>query len=94
MMHGSSCNLACTLPLQVQRLLGQGSYGKVFLVKRTSDGKLYALKEGNVGRMSQLERMDAMNEVHSQFCEQGVYVVHYFSRKLILFSCRYDSSPR
>ena len=48
---------------QVQKLLGKGSYGKVYLVKRTSDGKLYALKEGNVSKMSHLERMDAMNEV-------------------------------
>jgi len=29
---------------EVQKLLGQGSYGKVYRCKRRSDGKLYAVK--------------------------------------------------
>ncbi len=48
---------------QVHKMLGKGSYGKVYKVERVSDGKCYALKETNLGNLSHLERMDAVNEV-------------------------------
>ena len=31
-----------------EQFIGKGSYGKVYRVKRRSDGKTYALKEGNI----------------------------------------------
>jgi hypothetical protein len=43
--------------------LGKGSYGKVYKVLRCSDEKLYALKETDLGQMTQQDRMDAVNEV-------------------------------
>lgn len=52
-----------TLHLQVHKLLGKGSYGKVYKVERDSDKQLYALKEADLGSMSQAERADAVNEV-------------------------------
>ncbi|GFH33643.1 protein kinase domain-containing protein, partial [Haematococcus lacustris] len=47
----------------VHKLLGKGSYGKVYKVERTSDEQFYALKETDLGSLSHLERMDAVNEV-------------------------------
>lgn len=47
----------------MQKLLGKGSYGTVYRVKRLSDGGIYALKEADVKKMSQVERMDAVNEI-------------------------------
>ncbi|KAG1667982.1 hypothetical protein FOA52_000626 [Chlamydomonas sp. UWO 241] len=48
---------------KVHKLLGKGSYGKVYKVQRETDGQFYALKETELGAMSQAERMDAVNEV-------------------------------
>ncbi|KAG2435017.1 hypothetical protein HYH02_012014 [Chlamydomonas schloesseri] len=48
---------------KVHKLLGKGSYGKVYKVERESDKQLYALKEADLGSMSQAERADAVNEV-------------------------------
>jgi hypothetical protein len=48
---------------QCHKLLGKGSYGKVYKVERESDKQLYALKEADLGSMSQAERADAVNEV-------------------------------
>ncbi|PNH01947.1 Serine/threonine-protein kinase Nek7 [Tetrabaena socialis] len=48
---------------KVHKLLGKGSYGKVYKVERESDRQLYALKEADLGSMSQAERADAVNEV-------------------------------
>lgn len=47
----------------MHKLLGKGSYGKVYKVERESDKQLYALKEADLGAMSQPERADAVNEV-------------------------------
>ena len=41
---------------EVQKLLGQGSYGKVYRCKRRSDGKLYAVKARNLVAMVRVSR--------------------------------------
>lgn len=48
---------------QVEKFLGKGSYGSVYRVKRLSDGLVYAVKELDVSKMSQVEKMDAVNEI-------------------------------
>ena len=48
--------------LQVEKLLGSGSYGRVYRVQRIADGKTYALKQMSVHKMSASERQGAMNE--------------------------------
>ena len=48
---------------QVEKLLGSGSYGRVYRVQRIADGKTYALKQMSVHKMSASERQGAMNEV-------------------------------
>lgn len=48
---------------KVEKFLGKGSYGSVYRVKRLSDGLVYAVKELDVSKMSQVEKMDAVNEI-------------------------------
>lgn len=63
--------------LQVQKLLGKGSYGIVYRVKRLSDGGVYALKEADVRKMSPLERADAVNEIRLLASVKHPNVVRY-----------------
>lgn len=44
-------------------LLGDGAYSTVYKVKRKSDGKIYALKKVKVGKLSEKEKENALNEV-------------------------------
>mmetsp|Transcript_909 Transcript_909/g.1359 ORF Transcript_909/g.1359 Transcript_909/m.1359 type:complete len:516 (+) Transcript_909:145-1692(+) len=48
---------------KVLKLLGKGSYGKVYKVQRATDDQFYALKETDLGTMDHTERMDAVNEI-------------------------------
>ena len=45
------------------KLIGKGSFGRVFRAVRPSDNQEYAIKEVNIKAMSQREREDAVNEV-------------------------------
>lgn len=62
---------------EVQKLLGKGSYGIVYRVKRKSDGVVYALKEADVRKMSPVERMDAVNEIRLLASVKHQNVVRY-----------------
>ncbi|KAL3139701.1 hypothetical protein ABBQ38_004011 [Trebouxia sp. C0009 RCD-2024] len=62
---------------EVQKLLGKGSYGIVYRVKRLSDGGVYALKEADVRKMSALERADAVNEIRLLASVKHPNVVRY-----------------
>eukprot|EP00210_Caulerpa_lentillifera_P008417 g8029.t1 len=48
---------------KVLKFLGKGSYGSVYKVQRISDGLIYAVKEADVSKMTQAERIDAVNEI-------------------------------
>ena len=61
----------------MQKLLGKGSYGIVYRVKRLSDGGVYALKEADVRKMSPLERADAVNEIRLLASVKHPNVVRY-----------------
>ena len=71
------CYKELYLALQVQKLLGKGSYGIVYRVKRLSDGGVYALKEADVRKMSPLERADAVNEIRLLASVKHPNVVRY-----------------
>jgi serine/threonine protein kinase len=45
------------------KIIGKGTYGKVYRALRTADNKEYAIKELNLGSMTAKERQDALNEV-------------------------------
>ena len=42
--------------VQINKILGKGSYGNVYEVQRQEDGKLYAMKEIDIKAMSQADR--------------------------------------
>lgn len=53
------------------KLIGKGSFGRVFRAVRPSDNQEYAIKEVNIKAMSQREREDAVNEVRApHICQQ------------------------
>ena len=43
--------------------IGDGAYSEVYKVKRVSDGTHYALKKVKMGKLSQKEKENALNEV-------------------------------
>ena len=43
--------------------IGKGAYSEVFKVKRISDGQYYALKQVQLGDLSQKEKENALNEI-------------------------------
>ena len=63
--------------MQIQKTLGKGSYGTVYRAKRFSDGKLYALKEADVGKMTPIERKDAVNEIRLMASIKHENIVRY-----------------
>ena len=44
-------------------LLGKGAYSIVYKVRRISDGKIYALKKIEIGKFTQKEKDNALNEI-------------------------------
>jgi len=44
------------------RLLGEGSYGKAYLVECVSDGSLCVIKQLDLSRMSEQEKKDTLKE--------------------------------
>ncbi len=43
--------------------IGQGAFSTVYRAKRISDGQEYAIKKVNLGRMTQKEKENSLNEV-------------------------------
>jgi len=90
LLGSTATQLKLLLVLQVQKLLGKGSYGIVYRVKRLSDGGVYALKEADVRKMSPLERADAVNEIRLLASVKHQNVVRYHEAFLDgTADCRY-----
>lgn len=47
----------------ILKRLGEGSFGTVYMVKRKSDGKIYAMKKVKMTSLSTKEKENALNEV-------------------------------
>jgi NIMA (never in mitosis gene a)-related kinase len=54
---------SCLRDFRDLKLIGKGSFGRVYRCIRNSDGQEYAMKEVAIKAMSQREREDAVNEV-------------------------------
>lgn len=54
---------SCLRDFKDLKLIGKGSFGRVYRCIRVSDGQEYAMKEVAIKAMSQREREDAVNEV-------------------------------
>jgi len=48
---------------QLFSLLGEGAYSSVFHVRRIADQQIYALKKVKLGKLSDKEKENALNEV-------------------------------
>lgn len=57
--------------------LGDGSYSKVYQVKRYSDEKVYALKQVKIQNLSDREKDAALNEVRLLASIQSPFVMMY-----------------
>jgi NIMA (never in mitosis gene a)-related kinase len=44
------------------KLLGEGSFGKAFLIERVSDGLMCVMKVIDIGRMSESEKKETLQE--------------------------------
>ena len=45
------------------KLIGKGAFGSVSLVTRKTDGKIYAMKRVNIGKLSNKEKESSLNEI-------------------------------
>jgi len=48
---------------QILKKLGDGAFSSVFSVKRISDGSIYAMKKVKIGKLSEKEKENALNEI-------------------------------
>jgi len=60
------------------KLIGKGSFGRVYRAQRTSDGKDYALKELPIKNMGQRERDEALNEVRLLASAGNEHLIKYY----------------
>ena len=63
---------------EVLSKLGTGSYSSVYKVRRKADGRLYALKQVNLGSLSPREKANAVNEVRILASVKSQQVVAYY----------------
>jgi len=47
---------------KTQRVIGRGAFGTAYLVRSTSDSRLYVMKRLSLEHMNKKDRLDAMNE--------------------------------
>ena len=47
----------------IQKKLGDGAFSQVYSVKRISDGTIYAMKKVLMGKLSEKEKQNALNEI-------------------------------
>ena len=59
------------------RKLGEGSFGTVYLVRRISDGQLYALKKVKILGLNSKDKQNALNEIRLLASVHNMNVVSY-----------------
>jgi hypothetical protein len=52
---------------EIIKLLGKGSYGRVYLARRKSDGHLWVIKQVSLDGISEQEKEETLNEVSIPF---------------------------
>ena len=62
-MKSSVVSVSFSLTIHSPTIVGEGAYSSVYNVRRHQDGKTYALKKVKMGKLSDKERENALNEV-------------------------------
>jgi serine/threonine protein kinase len=63
---------------ELQKLIGEGSYGKVYRALRKADGKIVAIKTVNITRMDRVGIQSALNEIRILNSVNSDNIVGYF----------------
>ena len=58
-------------------ILGDGAYSQVYKVRRLEDGEIYALKKVKLGKLSDKEKDNAINEVRILASIKHLNVISY-----------------
>ena len=62
----------------IEKQLGKGAFGSVSKVRKISDGKIYALKNVKIGKLSQKEKESALNEVRLLYSLNNPNIIFYY----------------
>ena len=62
-MSDSQINQTTLDDFIIEKVIGKGSFGSVYLVKRKADNKLYALKSVFLEKLNKKEKENSVNEV-------------------------------
>jgi len=62
---------------EIVKVIGEGSFAKVYKVTRKSDGKCYAMKKCRIGSMKMKDKENALNEVRILASINSPYIVGY-----------------
>jgi NIMA (never in mitosis gene a)-related kinase len=66
-----------TKQFTIQKKLGDGAFSSVYAVKRISDGEMYAMKKVKMGKLTNKEKENALNEVRILASIQHPNVIGY-----------------
>lgn len=61
-----------------EKVLGQGTYGCVYKAKRISDGKSYAVKVVNLGKLNHREIEDSVNEIRLMASFDSPFIIQFY----------------
>jgi NIMA (never in mitosis gene a)-related kinase len=62
---------------KIIKLLGKGSYSKVYKVRRIQNGDIYALKKVKLGKLTRKEKENSLNEVRILASIKHPYIISY-----------------
>lgn len=68
---------SCAKDFQIIKKLGEGSFSKVFLVKRLKDKKVYAMKTIKMKNISEKNRENSLNEIRILAGIQHPWIIGY-----------------
>ena len=60
-----------------EKVIGKGSFGSVYLVRRLADNKIYALKTVNLDKLNKKEQENSVNEVRILASIKNQFVIGY-----------------
>ena len=62
---------------KIIKKIGEGSFGKVYKVKRNSDSKIYAIKTINISKLDYEGKQNTLNEIRILCSFSHEYIIGY-----------------